>query len=70
MRNGFYWIETREGVVVAWYSHEDVEEIETDRVHTGVWFIAGKPQTVYFSDEVTILQGPLTPPARQHLLQG
>ncbi|MFI3044067.1 hypothetical protein ACH7BS_24155 [Klebsiella aerogenes] len=62
MRNGFYWVETHEGVEIAWYSHEEVEDIETDEVHTGVWFVAGKPQTAYFSCEVTILQGPLFPP--------
>lgn len=63
MCDGFYWIQTQEGMMIAWYSHEEeVEDIETEQVYSGVWFIVDKSQTVYFSDEVTVLQGPLSPP--------
>lgn len=63
MHNAFYWIEYNGVAEIAYYSDEEIEEIESGKVHSGIWHTAGEEHNIYLADEVVVLAGPLHPPA-------
>ncbi|WP_157699379.1 hypothetical protein [Pseudomonas sp. M30-35] len=62
MHNGYYWIEYNGVAEIAYYSDEEIEEIESGNIISGVWHGVGEFQTIYLAGEVVVLDGPLSPP--------
>jgi hypothetical protein len=60
MHDGYYWIQYGERKDIAYYSDEQLEDIETGEITSGLWRIVRCAGNILSRNEVEVLSGPLS----------